>query len=74
MTKECMILTHLIEHGSITSMYAINEYGVTRLAACIFNLKAQGHKIRTVTETGKDRFGNSTHFARYVYEGELNGK
>ena len=42
MTKQDKVMNHLIEHGSITSWEAIQEYRATRLSAIIYNLR---HKL-----------------------------
>ena len=68
--KTVKVLEHLKKHGSITSWEAIQKYGATRLSAIIFNLRKH-HIIESVMQDDTDRFGNSTHFARYVYKGEL---
>ncbi len=52
-TQEEIVLRHLREHGSITSMTAIKLYDITRLSAKIFNLRAEGYDIPMVYETSK---------------------
>jgi len=49
------ILNHLKKVGSITPLDALEQYGCFRLAAVIFNLRADGHKIKTkkITRQGK---------------------
>lgn len=47
MTQNEKILLHLRERGSITSMEAFAEYGITRLAGRIHELREQGHNITT---------------------------
>ena len=64
------VLTHLKEHGSITSMEAITQYGCTRLSASIYKLRKKGYVIKNVLETGKTRHGRRTTWARYVLMGE----
>lgn len=66
MNKTTAVLEHLKEHGSITSMEAIENYGATRLSAIIFNLRKRGYDIGTDTEGGTDRFGHAMTYARYV--------
>lgn len=61
------ILKYLQEHGSITSMEAFHKFGVTRLAAIIFNLRERGHDIDTQMTREYDRYGNVCDFARYIY-------
>ena len=41
------ILKHMQEGYGITPITALNNYGCFRLAAVIFNLKREGHNIRT---------------------------
>ena len=62
------ILRYLKNHKKkgITSMQAFELYGVTRLSAKIFALRKKGYKIETVIEEGKNRYGDTTKYARYV--------
>lgn len=66
MTQTDMILMHLREHGSITPLDAMQEYGCMRLGARIWDLRDKGYKIETQTETKKNRFGQSKTYARYT--------
>ena len=59
------ILRHLKDHGSITSIEAITEYGILRLASRINDLRAQGVAIVSEMATGKNRYGETTHFSVY---------
>ncbi len=52
MTQLDKINNHLISHGQITSITAIGLYGVTRLAAVINKLKAEGATIKTEYKKG----------------------
>ena len=47
------ILRHMKDYGSITSLEAVNEYGIMRLASRINDLKAQGIAIVSEVRTGK---------------------
>lgn len=60
-----MVLSHLKSGRTITSLDAINLYGATRLSAIIFNLRQRGLNIATLPTTIKDRFGNTTTYAKY---------
>lgn len=62
------VLAHLKEHGSITSLQAINLYGATRLSAIIFDLRHKGYEIRTETLDVKTRFGHASRPAKYILE------
>lgn len=66
-TKSELIKKHLLKKKNITSWQAIELYGVTRLAAIIFELRDANWDIITKTVSGKDRFGNQITFAKYVY-------
>ena len=61
------ILWHLKTYGSITSYEAIKEYGVTRLAAVIFNHRKNGYEIDSMSLIKKTRFGRKTTIAQYNY-------
>ena len=53
------------EFGSISPLEAFKDLGITRLACRVFELKKQGVEIEKQTETAKNRFGESVHYARY---------
>ncbi len=59
------ILRHMKDYGSITSLEAVNEYGIMRLASRINDLRAEGIAIVSEMKTGKNRYGETTHFAVY---------
>ena len=59
------VYEHMKSIGAITPMDAIRDYGIMRLSAVIFDLKRSGVPIRTRTVTGKNRFGEHTHYAEY---------
>lgn len=59
------ILEHLKEKGEITSMEAFKNYGCTRLAARIYELRQRGYDIDTFEEVGKTRYGTTCKYARY---------
>lgn len=67
-TQLGVVLAHLQEYGSITSMEAIMEYGITRLAVWISRLKVRGYRITSVTEQGVNRFGRKVRYSRYCLE------
>lgn len=65
-TTQCeKILRHLKDYGSITSLEAVKEYGIMRLASRINDLRAQGIAIVSEVESGKNRYGETTHYAVY---------
>lgn len=71
-TQKERVLRYLIDHGSITPLDALREFGVMRLAAVIFELRdpygKYGYHIVTEYETAKNRYGENVAYARYVLE------
>lgn len=68
MTQTERILRHLQEYGSITTYESFAEYGITRLASRICDLKKDGYPIRREFVEAKNRYGEPVHFARYSLE------
>jgi hypothetical protein len=64
-TQNDRILRHLKDFGSITSLEAITEYGILRLASRINDLKRMGYPIVSETKTGKNRYDETTHYSVY---------
>lgn len=62
------VLIYLQQHGSITPMEAEKEFACRRLGARIYDLRRNGHDIRTIPETRKNRFGKPVTYARYSME------
>lgn len=65
-TKKSKVLAHLQEHGTITSLEAIDLYGATRLSAIIYCLRNEGYNIKTEDMPFVDRFGQYTHYGKYI--------
>lgn len=68
MTQSEKIVRHLEAFGSITSLEAMREYGIMRLASRVSALKKSGLPVRTELVRGKNRFGEPTCYARYSLE------
>ena len=68
MTQCDKIVRHLREYGSISSLEAITEYGILRLASRVSDLKRRGYNIVGETKTGKNRYGEKTSFKVYKLE------
>ena len=73
MTQCERIKRHLEDYGSITSLEAVNEYGILRLAARVSDLKAQGLDISDKFESSKNRYGETVSYKRYFLRREMNG-
>lgn len=65
MTQCERIVRHLNDYGSLTSLEAVNEYGILRLASRVNDLKRRGVSIKTEYKTGKNRYGETTRYAVY---------
>ena len=72
MTQCEMILRHMEDCGSITSLEAMQEYGIMRLASRISDLKQLGHPICSEIKTGMNRYGEKTHYSVYHMKREAN--
>lgn len=68
-SQEDLIALHLIKNGSISSLEAIELYGITRLAGRIWKLRHERKwKIKSVPERGKNRYGKTVVYTRYFLE------
>ena len=63
-TQYDKILKYISEHGSISSMEAFNEFGITRLAARVNELQRKGIYLEREMEHSKNRFGEKSHYMR----------
>lgn len=70
MNQEDMVLNYLRKHKEgITSLQAMNLFGIIQTPKRIFNLKKRGYKIKTTPKTGINRFGKKVSFVVYTLEG-----
>ena len=67
---EAAMLKYIEDYGSITSLEAFADLGVTRLSAAIFNLRKSGHHIISVPEASTNRYGDTVRYARYRIAGK----
>lgn len=68
MTQCEKILAHMRSRGSITSMEAMQEYGIMRLASRISELREAGFAIAKQTIKEKNRYGEHISYAAYRLE------
>lgn len=70
MITQCdRILDHLKTHkDGITPQDAIELFGCYRLSGRIHDLREMGYKIDTISETKKNRYGQSCTYARYILQ------
>lgn len=62
------IINYIRQFGSITSLEAYKDLGITQLGARIDQLKKEGYVFKTEWETGKNRFGEKINFKRYFLD------
>lgn len=65
MTQSEIVLEHMRKHGSISSIEAFFDYGITRLSARIWELRRDGYDIKTDLVKVKTEKGVVKHYARY---------
>ena len=65
MTQCEKIIDYIGRFGSITTMEAFADLGITRLASRIHDLVGEGYEIERTIESGKNRFGETVHYMRY---------
>ena len=70
MKQEERVLKYLRDFGSITPLQALEDLGVMRLGARIYDLKKAGHPISRRMVTRKNRYGESVSFAEYRLGGD----
>ena len=65
MTQKEMIVRYMDDFGSITTMEAFSDLGITRLASRIHELVRSGLQIKKEIVTSKNRYGEDVHYTRY---------
>ena len=69
MTQCERVMEYMVRFGSISTMEAFTDLGITRLASRIHDLTRMGVPITKTMEVGKNRFGETIHYMRYSKEG-----
>ena len=67
-SQNARILRYLEYKGSITQAEAVELFDCYRLSARIFDLKEQGHDIRTIDCYKRNSEGYVVRYAKYVLE------
>lgn len=65
MTQHDLILEHMRTHGSITTIEAFSQYGITKLTTRISELRRAGFLIRHQTYSEVNRYGKLVTYNRY---------
>lgn len=70
MTQQERIIKYMNDFGSITALEAVSDLGITQLSARICELQNKGYEFNKDLQTGKNRYGEPTHFIRYSLGGK----
>ena len=65
MTQSEMVLDYMERFGSISSMQAFSELGITRLSGRIYDLREKGHVIENIRKETVNRYGKRVHYDEY---------
>ena len=68
--QKVIIEKWLHDYGSITGKQAMEDCGVYRLSAVIFDLRKKGVNIETHTLAVKNRYGGISRVAQYQLKGD----
>ena len=66
MTQCERIVDYCRRFGSITTIEAFTDLGITRLASRIHDLTKEGYTIERTPVTGRNRYGETVHYTRYT--------
>ena len=66
MSQNDLVLEYCRAYGSITTLEAFRDLGITRLASRIHDLKKAGYEFERETISGRNRFGAKVHFMKYT--------
>lgn len=65
MTQRDRVFDYLAEHGSITALDAMREFGIIDLAGRVRDLRKLGFDVVSTPETVVNRFGEPCRIVRY---------
>lgn len=72
-TQRQKVINYMKKYGSITTLDAIFDLGITRLAAVEHDLKKDGYPIRSELVTMKTQYGSKT-VSRYSFDSGEEGE
>ncbi|MDL2294034.1 helix-turn-helix domain-containing protein [Ruminococcaceae bacterium OttesenSCG-928-D13] len=70
MSQCTRVLEYMQMHGGVTSLEAFTDLGIVSLPRRICDLRQQGHHIKVERVSGRNRYGEPTHYNRYRLEKE----
>lgn len=65
MTQKERIVKYMDDFGSISTMEAFTQLGITRLASRIHELTRNGLAIKKEMVSSKNRYGEEVYYVRY---------
>ncbi len=65
-TQHDRILKYMTDFGSITTLDAFRDLGITKLTTRISEMRSEGIKIHGEPITVKNRYGDKCHIHRYT--------
>ncbi len=63
--KQTARLLERLERAPITSLEALNELGIARCGARVWDLRRQGYNVHSEIIPVQNRYGDTCHVARY---------
>ena len=66
-TQRQRVIDYINRFGSITSMQAFADLGITQLAARICELKDEGYEFKKEQVSSVNRFGETVYFKKYSF-------
>jgi hypothetical protein len=65
MTQKEQVLKHLKRYAGLTTLTAYDRYSITRLAARVSELRADGYEIASIPKNVVNRYGEKCRVAEY---------
>ena len=62
------VLYYIEQFGSINTLQAFTDLGITRLAAVIHRLTKKGYSFNRFIRYGNNRFGERVHYKVYSFK------
>ena len=69
MNQQQRIIDYMRTHGGITTLDAMNDLGVARLASRIWDIRQSGIEVDNERITVKNRYGETCSVVRYSLRG-----
>lgn len=68
-TQHDRILQYIKDFGSITTIEAFSELGITKLSTRVSEMRDRGINIVDMPETSRNRYNEICHYKRYFLGG-----